>query len=419
MLQQIISQSNTGNITGVEQKAFVVNNLYGIGSSGITSPTALWLNGKTFFIGDMGHENFNNNLQLFQYDHNSKSFYYANVGNGSDTNDEFGHPKGYLFEFGGQLYMGQTNVHNDPIDVHKTASLLDARSGNEFVRQIPGETAYPMFFKVNDGKPAIFTRQYPEGVGDFNLAILKSDSNMGGTFTQTLFTQITSGYRNYNFMPILYGTQTRYVLAGTFRANGGSAHFALNLFVTDSNFQVYTSPDGNFSKDVSINGALTVTEIENNFQVNGSFATENENLIPPQGIMIDDVWYGAQIKQGTGLLYVYKLEGNTLTETALGIANLKHDNFLAPFLTYNGKDVLFSVICDNAGTITKEIWAAPTDLSSFHQKYVFTPDPIYVYQPILLPNNLNKANGAYMMFLGYDYVTNEAIFGETEDKFFI
>lgn len=416
LLQDIISQSNIGQTEEFVEVVRAIPNLLRVGDWQFVKPSVLWQDNRTFFSADKPFGAFNNQIIMIQIDHNSGEFYFTDVGIGTDEPDEFNHPVPFVWLEDGYVYCGQTNTHNDPIDVYKSNSINDIRSGFTKLPQILGNNAYPQLFKTNDNKTVFAVRLFPQGVGNFNLAVQKSDAGIEGDFTEVLITENTSGYRNYNGATVNYGTQTfNYVISNIRNDSNDNKYFASALFKT-TDFITYSNFNDSFSKNVVVDGAISVSDISANFMINGSFDEDLEDYGFFNSIMVNDVIYGVTIKESTTDYYIFKIENGELETVLLNVPNIDKQ-FFAPFLYFNGLNLIISVRTDD-GVFEqkKELWGISTDLLTQTKVYEFT-DFSNFGRPIYLPDNLDQVNGEYAMCV--DSGSGEAIFVYTSNKFFI
>jgi hypothetical protein len=410
MLQEIISQSNTEKLYPITVSE-TVNDVFRVCDRRSVFPSMLWQDGKTFFGANKNNTTYKNQIILLQYNHNFDEFIYRDVGNGTDTVDDFNHPLTYIWAESGTLYCGQTNVHNDPIDIYKPLLENDYTAGSEQLTSITGDNGYPQAFKTVGSKTAFCVRLYPEGVGNFNLGVQISDSDIEGTFTQTLITENTVGYRHYNVVPIIYGTPTKNYLFSAFRNDDfENNYFAIACYVT-TDFETFSNIDGTFSKDITLDGELTMAEISANFLVHGSIANDEESFEIPSIIQINDTIFFSSGVTGTTDKHIFKIEDGVVTNELINIPDL-NPLYRNPILYYNGLDILISVLCDDSGTQTKELWKVDLDLTGFAQQYVLSDFNDYNY--MFLPDNLDQVNGEYAMFIDQD--TNEVKLLLTDNK---
>lgn len=398
MIHKIISQSAEFKEYPIQAEDSVID-LYRVGDRRSVYPSVLWQNNKTFFGANKINTGFKNQIQVFQYDHIFSNFTYKDVGNGTDSFDEFNHPLTYLWAENDTIYCGQTNVHNAPIDVYKSNLTNDIRSGFTKLDSIAGENAYPQAFRTIGGKTAFCVRQFPEGVGNFNLSVQISDAGIEGTFTQTLITENTVGYRHYNVVPLIYGNPTKHYLISALRNdNAGAVYFAQAVYVTED-FETYSNVDGTFSKNISVDGELTMAEIEANFIVNGSTANDTVNFEVASAIQINNTLYFSTTKAGTTDKHIFKItDDGTVTSEIINIPDLITAG-RNPILYYNGVKIVLSVRCSD-GSSTKELWACDLNGENYAQQFVYEEGSYQNH--ILLPDNLNEVNGEYAALLDQD-----------------
>jgi hypothetical protein len=191
----------------------------------------------------------------------------------------------------------------------------------------------------------------------------------------------------------------------------------MQCILVTTDFITYSNYQGTASKNVVSVAPLTNAEMSADYAINGSSADYTADLGFNPCIQVNDVLYGTYLKYGTSDRYLFKIDGTTFTEVLMNIPNITRGNGLHEvYLFYNGNNILISCITDDAGTVTKELWATPMDLSTFVQKYTIEID-VVTREPISMPENLDQVDGEYAMYVkdgvneGYLYLTN--------DKFFI
>ena len=395
MLQSIIQSSNRQKEYPIVN-TYSVTDLYRVGDRRSVFPSVIWNDYRTFFAANKENIGFNNKIQVFQKDHKFNSFHVKEAGQGTDEFDEFNHPLTAIWEENDYIYCCQTNTHNDIIEVYKSNLKNDIRSGFTLINIIQGENAYPQIFKTVSGKTAFCVRQFPEGVGNFNLSVQLSDSGIEGTFTKIVITENTDGYRHYNIVPIKYGTSTKNFLFSCLRNdNAGNVYFSQAIYET-SDFDTYRNIDGSFSKTISVSGELTMEEISTHCIVNGSIANDTVNFEIANVIQINDVLYFTSIKAGTSVRYIFKIENGLLESFVLNISNLFQIG-RNPILYSNGVNPIVSCITDDNGDKNREIWAVSSDCSFFSQQFIW--EGITGSNHIFLPDNFDKVRGEYEMLV--------------------
>lgn len=408
----IIASQGYYNSESIKIESHFVQDLFRIGDKQNVSPSILWKNNVTFMIGDKGNT-YNNQIQAFQYNHNFGSFNYLTVGNGTDDFDIFNHPTPYIWLDNNYVYTGQTNTHNAPIEIYKSNIENDIRSGFSKLDSISGENAYPKIVNNINNNAMFVVRQYPEGVGNFNLSVQISNSDIEGSFTKLVITENTIGYRHYPGSIMYYGQRTKDYLITNFRNDNAAEYFMHAVYWTDDYITFHNQTD-TFSKNIVSSGELTMSEIETNFVFNGSTATDTTNLSVSNSIQINDILYTVVKKEGTTDYYVFKTTDSEVTNTILNIPNIDTSQFFAPFIYYNGTKLLFSVLVNDTGNLSKEIWSTDLSIENLTLEYKYSNPNIYS-KPIMLPDNLNDITGEYAFLLDYD--SGNVVLGITNNKF--
>ena len=409
MILKSIKQQISSLSLGLNE--FVVPNIDRVGDGVLIYPNSFWADNKCWFIGDITDTG-NNQLYVIEFDFNRGVINYTLVGIGTVLIDAFDHPAGFLFMYDDYIYCGQTNTHNEPIDIWKSNTQLSTSLGFVKSKVVNGVNAYPQPFLAHDNKYTFCIRTYTGG-SNFHLAIQRSDSaSPNGNYTHTQITnQTITNYRHYNGHTQHYGTNTKTYLIVNWRNDTGNKYFMHSVLVT-SDFATYSNYQGTYSKNVVSTSPITSAELETNFSFNGSSASDTDDFHIMTGIQINDVFYAIAIKSGTTDHYIFKISGTTLTSTLINISNLYH-NWFMPFMYYDGTDILMSVCINNAGTYSKKIYRVPLDLSDFTD-VAYSYEPTVMHEsdkPIMLPQNYNEivdGNG-YPMYVDHYRTTNTMI----------
>lgn len=396
--------------------SFVISNIFSIIEHLFVRPNILWRDGQTFFSGVENYTPNNNRIQIFRYNHFSTSFFYTTVGSGTDTPDTFNHPQSWIWIENDYVYTGQSNPHNGAIDIWKSDVTDDVDGGFTELTQISNNNGYPKFYIDIDGKVAINIRT-GSVAPNFNLAVNKSSGGIEGTWTLTQITANTeNNYRFYNQCPIYYGTNTVRYFVGNRRNETTQDIFGQCFLKTTDNI-TFSNATETASKNVVSVAPFTNAEIDADYMINGSSASDTADLGYMTCICVDDVFYGCAIKSGTTDHYIFKIDGTTVTDTLIDIDDLTRGNGVHEiYMYYNGNNILISCIVDDTVTIRKEIWATPLDLSSFTLKYSYEVSTS-VDEPIAMSENIDQVIGEHMMHLKISGTS--AFFYLTTDKFFI
>jgi hypothetical protein len=409
-----IENRRTSGIVGVETYSKIAPQFYRFGDRQAISPSVLYSDRSTFFVGDKGQAGgFNNAGFIVQVDHKSRQVYYADIHTGTTTNDPLDHAVMGIYIENNYIYAFQTNPHITEIRIWKSNVQNDIRYGFTQISSVTTLNAYPQIRLCRDGKVAFSSRR----TVDFHSSIVKSNAGIEGTYTNIDITinGDPSVVRHYNFAPLRYGVSTVDYWMSCIRAQAGVNYYSTSVFKTVNDVDFYNY-NGTFTKDVSVS-RITTTEMYDNYAVNGLLANNTEQLRGPTAVQINNDLYFVQMKAGTTTFYLFKLtDAGVLTDTILDIPNIDTSHtFISPFLYYNGQDILITTNVDTAGTITKEVWATDLDMTAFTQKHSYTS----LYNPIrlLIPDNMHEVSGAYAFFKDVNYGTSTVYFSVTQDKF--
>lgn len=413
----MIMEQNSNDSKDIEQ-GFTIANLYSLNDYLLIRPNILWKDGKTFFCGNESNTFSNTTIYICRYNHFTTSFFYQTVGNGTDVQDAFNHPQAYLWIEGNTIYTGQSNPHNGTIDLFRSEVADDINGTFTELTPITGGNAYVQFYMAFDNKLTINIRTGSSSP-NFNLAVNRSNSSsIEGIFTLTQITANTeNNYRYYNQSPVLYGTNTKHYFIANRRNETTQKYWGQCALIT-TDFQTFSNYQGTASKNVVSVAPFTNAEIDANYMINGSSGSDTDDLGFMSCIQVNDVFYGIAIKSGTTNHYIFKIDGNTMTETLINIPNMTRGNGLHEvYLYYNGNNILISCLIDDTVTQTKEIWASPLDLTSFVQKYVYEGSAYG--EPITMTENIDEVIGEHMIHIDMNYGLNQPIFYLTTDKFYI
>lgn len=416
-LLKIITQSSASEEVDVvlDETAY---DFFRIGDRQFVYPSILWHDGSTYMFGDKTNTTYKNQIRIYQYNHTYGWFNYRDIGNGTDVYDEYNHPVPFGWVENGNIYAGQTNPHNEEIRIYKLNDT-NVQNGWTEIASVGNDEAYPQVFKDLNGKTVFGGRDYQSTGTHHDLAVLVSDAGIDGTFTKTVFTYNDTDtppvdyYRHYNCFPVLYGTQTVHYVFSTMRHDNAQEYF-MHGVVKTSDWDNFSNYQETYSNQVSVDGRIDLSDWETNCVFNGSTAEDETNLNPLTSIQVNDAAYVIYKDETSEVYQIGKFEGTSFTSTVLDIDYLDHTQFYTPFMWYNGTNLVVSVMCDNAGSKSKELWGVSLALDTFTQKYVYA-NPTTYSRPILLPENLDEVNGQYAMVL--DQATNEVTILLTVDKF--
>lgn len=406
-------------LQGVVTTSEVIPQILRLGDRRSVYPTVFWNKGKTFFSGDYPNTGgFNNQILAVQIDHNANNYISTSpVGKGTSFIDGLNHPVPFTFLENDYIYMGQTDPHNEPIKIYKTNSSNDIKSGFSLAKTILGDNAYPQPFNMPDGKVAFCVRLWEEsGNNIFNTAILKSDAGIEGNYTKIPITQgADNDLRHYNGSAIISGTSNyRYISVFPRKSSAGNAYFAQAWLRTTDGIN-YENIAGTFTKDVTVD-PITVAELEAHYIYNGSYNNQDINFkLSGPSRQINDECFIINTKEGTTDFYVFKASGNTITSHIVNVSNL----FSKPNLYDNGRNLLLSCEIDDGVDRFKKIYTISEDLTIFTEVFSYANPKDLGSRAILLPDNLEKVSGVYGFYIDYDTDNDTAVFGLTEDKFYI
>lgn len=419
MIKKVLIQSGVNTTTGVTSKA--ITDFFRLGDFQFVRPSILWNKGKTYAGADKGNNaiaGFQNDIIMIEYDSATNVISTIDVGDGAGYNDIYNHPACWVWVENDYIYCGQSEPHNVGTSVYKSNSTNTINSGFTKLSNVEDDYSYPKALITHDGNFAFNFRL--EGSLEYDdVGIVKSNSSsIEGTFTATQITDsLTSGYRYYNSTPVVYGTPTKTYFTPTIRRDTGAVYFAHVVLVT-TDFNTFSNYQGTASKNVVSAAKFTDAEIEADYIINGSMASDGDELRVMNTMAVDDVLYGTYIKSGTSDWYIFKIDGTTKTEVNLSsnISNLRTDNSLNNFMYWNGSNIVLSVLTDD-GTKNKELWAINSGLTTFTQKYTYN-DALAYNDPIKLPENYDEVTGNYIFYVDSQLgVTDYCVLELTNDKY--
>lgn len=418
LIAAILSQSG---VEADREEDYTVSNLYGFGDYQQINPSMLWHNGKTIIGGNKSNAT-NNQIQLMVYEHLIRSFYVNEIGDGTDTQDAFNHPRTYLhIDSSDNVYCGQTNTHNDPIDIWKNGNKDNLRTAFTLFGQVSGDNAYAQLFtRIDNGNVGFYVRQFTGGGNSHVVSTQLSNGGIEGTFTlneitvNDLETDGSNPSWHYNKQPIRYGNSTVHYFIVALRDQNDSLFYGFALLKT-TDYITYSNYSGSFSKDTT-SSEITNTELFADCMILGSSdRSVNRNMM--NCIQVADVFYGMTKRVSDDEWVIIKVDNGVLTETVVDIPNISVLGIINPFLYYNGNNILISLATNDTIIYSKELWSTPMDLSEFTQKLVNSDISVGNATPFNLPENLDQVSGEYALV--YQIVGSDGVrLYITQDKFY-
>ena len=177
-----------------------------------------------------------------------------------------------------------------------------------------------------------------------------------------------------------------------------------------TDYNTFSSYDNAFSKDVSVSGTITNTEIGDYCLINQTLS-DTYNTGYMLSIQVDDVFYGI-VEKSDGNHYIFKIVEDVMTETLITIPNFDKNKYLY----YNGNNLLITCRVDEGvNGIKNKIYGVPLDLGSFTE--MFSVDADSGQSVLNLPENLDIVDGEYAIPLSIS--SNDFSVYLTSDKFIL
>lgn len=351
---------------------------------------------------------------LLRFNQRDNSVIHVDVGT-IDNFDPIFHQRPIPIEYNGFIYVIQVNGHGQDIKIWKS-NTTDVADGFTLDTTISDNNyGYINLHKRSDDSIIIGSRLTTQTPYNYGHVLVRSSD--WSTFSSVITTDpdyATTNHRHYMMLPLEYGTNTWLYVGIMSRNDSGNQYFSQGYYKTQD-FNTFYSLDETFNKNVASTTPVTDAEVETNFNIIGSTASDTVRVQASNGCVIDDVIYGSYFDNVTDNYWrFYKITGmGVKTEYECTIVGLDTDRVTdtnsAITITYNGNNLVWSF--DGA------IYTC--DLEFNNQKLVFQAtdtDGNDLTNNIYPMSNIQDVNGRYALFIGGGGV-GTARYYITSDKF--
>jgi hypothetical protein len=348
----------------------------------LVSPKMIYVSPYTY-VGAV-RDNATRDPVVLRYNATDDSVTTVNVG-GITFTDPLDHQHPALVWQGSRLYVFQTDGHGENMRIFQS-DAADITSGFSAYHTILGDYRYCSLVHKDNGQVYIVTAG--DNVSGYEQRILYSNGTDYTDWTEVVMTDPlngTTGNRHYPVAPRIYGTNSWDYIGISLRQDTDSIFFGQAMYKTQDFDNIYTL-DGTFVKQISVDGVLTETEIENNLMLAGTKSSTATYISPLSFCVINDVVYHTY--RNPGVAYVIaKIDGGTVTTQNFQATGWSSG--ARPF--YNGTNLVFNRA---RGRIIK----MDTDLTNEEiAAYVWDYNNSVGANTAELPANLDDVSGKYII----------------------
>ena len=409
MIQQIIIQDVIDDFYYKYNLNTSISDVIYTGSyGGLVTPKSTFNKGDTYITGVTDEST--RNPVIYRYRSSNNSIVGVDVGT-IDNIDPLEHQHPAVIIVDDYVYVFMVNGHGEDIKIWKS-NTVNIEDGFTLFNTITGTPfTYLNATKKNDDSIYFLSRVGFGGTNEFGHTIGRSNKNDYTTWSVQNITDpnySTTDNRHYPNIPTPYNNEWYYFCINLRNeTNTPEVYFAQAYYKT-KDFETYYSLDESFSKNISLSGVITASEVESNLTYIGSTSAESTYVGASLGCVVNDVVYNAYFDV-LDYWKFYKIENGIKTEYPCLIPNLNtNSNFSYNIrFKYNGNNLV--LIGD------RKIWSCNLDFSNLQIIYDYGNDSVStIADATLLPNNLNLVYGDYIFGGNFDslgefpyYVTND------------
>jgi hypothetical protein len=355
----------------------------------LTSPCMWYYNGSTYWVGYESNVYLN---QVWLLKETNSNIEYEKVGIGTDGQEPLNHPTPLLFidENTGYIYVIQNEFHEDRFLVWKSDS--PERISTSFVDYFDTSSSYLGLIDYNNIDCTFVTRSQSGGdIYSQSLLFVNLDTPSSyGKQEVSLSDYNSTNVRHYPCMPLKYGTSIYTIWGINKRQDTPIKYYCTDLLVAiNGDFQTIFNIGLSFSKTVTIDGDLTNTELDDNYNRLGNPLDETVSITEVRAAQINDWIYTTHLSDELTNVYTisrFNAETNATNDLILDISDIYNDGLQYHNMTglfYDGSQV---IMCVKRTSVTSEyhIDLELTTLTFFRD--IETPDGEYLGYP----QNLDK-----------------------------
>jgi hypothetical protein len=399
MLYKKIPYVNTVQSEPMQKELATISNLYYSGSYGALVSTKSWYYKKATYVTGTESSATNNSPIILKYNHETQILENVKVGT-IDNYDSLEHSHPAIIIKNGAIYIYQVNGHGTDIKIWKSNVNESIADGFTLHHTIPGNFGYCNPRLLNDGSVVLVSRLTSSGSTVYSQVIAKSQPNDYTSWTVKQVTEAdhaATGIRHYPSFPNIYGNNTWFYGGISLRhkdtpTGGDEDYFGQAIWKTQD-FTTFYSLDGNWSKNIDVNGVITGSEIEANLMVAGTNSAPNKYIMPLQFIVVNDTIYSRYFEEADGYFRWMKIDpSGTINTYPIGIPNIDTTNNFSykMNMNYNGNNL---VILTNGKIYGLDLnFGNQTFFDQY--KYDGETEPLDV---AVLPYNFPDINEEYMI----------------------
>ncbi len=398
----------TYNATGITLSGY---------KSPLETPTCLWYNGATYWVGYKG---FSTNHQAVIFKYKDGVIEHEDVGVGTATSDVLLHCYPVLLIINGFLYVFQTDPHAAPIKIWKSDVAESITDGFTLHDTITGDFAYIGARLLSDGRVVILSRT--DITNDYSHKISISDVDDYTSWTTNIITDADYGVNNtrhYTTAIQHYNVNEWHYFGITYRKDAGDNPYVRQAIYKTKDYVTFYNLEETFSKDIVASGAITNAELETNFVIIGSISEDTTYTAGVNAVAIDDVLYNSQWNDALQKWQFMKIATDgTITYYDVPVSNIFYlENIIATIrILYNGNNLVFLIFTDEGGGVLgRKIYASDLNFDNF--QFMYDMRRVVPTDRKMMPYNLDEVNGTYI--IGGGSVEDEVQFYETDNRFII
>lgn len=412
MIHQIISQ-NTNYLDFQYRISEAISDVLYTGSyGGLVTPKCVFHKGDTYMTGT--DDNTNRNPVLFRYRQSDDSVVGVDVGT-IDNFDPLFHQHPSIFIKEDFIYIMMVNGHGQDIKIWKS-NTTDIADGFTLFHTITGNFSYVDVYSKPNGSLYFLSRT----LGGMNHQIGVSDTEDYTSWTVTQITNpdfSTTDNRHYPNIPIPYGNNDWFYFCINLRNETNTptdteTYFGHAYYKTQD-FETFYSLDETYSKNISIDGVFTPSEIETNLTYVGSTSDDRNYVGASWGCVINDEIYNAYYDSNISYWKFYKINAlGVKTEFQCFIPNVQTTvNFSYNFSFYYNENNLI------IRTSTRKFYTSDLSFNNQVEYFDITESSGEVLANATIPPyNFKDVSGKYLLG-GATSSLGKFPYFITEDKF--
>jgi hypothetical protein len=315
----------------------------------VNTPGAWYKNGKTYqsyMRADI--DPYANMPSLFVYDKEYGLLRPFVTGKARDNADT--HPYPPITWVGDRMYISQENAHASPVELYEAWSDNDYSAFKKLVETVGTQMGYPSFFP-NGSNYFMFGREQT----GYKAVVYKSTNGMKSWGSVIEITNGPGGLggRHYTTCPFNNTRNGRIAIEITRRDETNNT-WVQKYYAESSDGETWYNYSGSFSKNVVSSGAITQTELDNNFLVFTTGSNSVQGYAPRSCITTSGKFFSIAGNGIGNYIFIYHNGTSFATKSVSGISDLVdsgdigldplyHQN--SPFVALFERDSRLYLIC--------------------------------------------------------------------------